>query len=203
MLHVKGSDPTKNPQTIPSRTFARSPMPAARTTSPTGSAIFAAAADVDYYHWEYDLSPDPFASSKIAFKLMNCVTFGKVRDETGTVGGTVPATLVADARRARPRSARSSPGVDQGLHGVRPPPPSSRTAGDATLTVVRPRPPDQRRVLPRRAAARRVRQVRLDRPDHQRQRRRSRSSSSSRRTDPLRTGSYSKTVTFTLSTTQP
>src|SRR6201999_1961306 len=47
----------------------------------------------DYYHWEYDSSPDAFASSKVAANLLNCITFGKVRDESGGVGGTVPATL--------------------------------------------------------------------------------------------------------------
>ena len=58
MLHVKGSDPATG-----AITDAGGPKDYTDWKS-----IFTAAADVDYYHWEYDLSPDPFASAKIAFK---------------------------------------------------------------------------------------------------------------------------------------
>ena len=48
---------------------------------------------------------------------MNCVTFGKVRDESGGVGGTVPGDARADARRAG--DVRRVPaGQGGGLHGV-------------------------------------------------------------------------------------
>ena len=50
------------------RTSRASPTPAARTTYTDWKRIFAAAADVDYYHWEYDMPPDAFASSKVAFE---------------------------------------------------------------------------------------------------------------------------------------
>ena len=83
MLHVKGSNPTTGAITDAGGVDDYTDW----------KSIFTAAADVDYYHWEYDLSPDPFASAKIAFKLLDCATFGKVRDESGGVGGTVPATL--------------------------------------------------------------------------------------------------------------
>jgi sugar phosphate isomerase/epimerase len=93
MLHVKGSDPTQNPQTIPSTDMSRVTDAGGPKDVTDWKRIFEAAADVDYYHWEYDLSPDPFASAKPAFNLMNTIQFGKVRDEGGAVGGTVPATL--------------------------------------------------------------------------------------------------------------
>src|SRR4051794_26068592 len=87
MLHVKGSDPTQNPGTIPSTDFTRVTDAGGPKDSTDWKRIFAAAADVDYYHWEYDLSADPFASAKPAYKLMDTIQFGKVRDETGGVGG--------------------------------------------------------------------------------------------------------------------
>ena len=93
MLHIKGSDPTQNPGTIPSTDFARITDAGGPKDVTDWKRIFEAAADVGYYHWEYDMSPDAFASSKVAANLLNCVTFGKVRDESGGVGGTVPATL--------------------------------------------------------------------------------------------------------------
>ena len=93
MLHVKGSDPTQNPSTIPSTDMSRVTDAGGPKDVTRWADIFAAAADVDYYHWEYDLSLDPFSSSKVAFDLMNNIKFGKVRDEQGTVGGTVPSTL--------------------------------------------------------------------------------------------------------------
>ena len=87
---------------------------------------------------------------------------------TGTVGGTVPATLslTLGAPAAFPAFV---PGVANDYTATTNATVTS-TAGDAALSVVRPRSPDQRRVLARRAAARRVRQVRLDRPDEQRDR---------------------------------
>src|SRR4051794_3624226 len=93
MLHVKGSDPTQNVSTIPSTDFARITDAGGPKDVTDWKRIFAAAADVDYYHWEYDMPADPFASAKVASSLLNCITFGKVRDEPGGVGGTVPATL--------------------------------------------------------------------------------------------------------------
>ena len=72
--------------------------------------------------------------------------------QPGGVGGTVPATLGADARRAGDRSARSRRAWRR---TTRPSTTANviRTAGDAALTRQRPRPPDQRRVLAARAAA--------------------------------------------------
>jgi len=93
MLHVKGSDPTQNPQTIPSTDMSRVTDAGGPKDVTDWKRIFEAAADVDYYHWEYDLPADAFASAKPAFNLMNTIQFGKVRDESGGVGGSVPATL--------------------------------------------------------------------------------------------------------------
>ena len=168
MLHVKGSDPTKNPSTIPSTDFARITDAGGPTDVTDWKRIFEAAADVDYYHWEYDMAADPFASSKIASTLLNTIQFGKVRDETGTVGGTVPATLSLTLGAPATFGA-FVPGV-QTDYSAQTTATVTSTAGDATLAVTDPGPPDQRRVQPRRAAARRVRQVHLDRPDHQRER---------------------------------
>ena len=81
------------------------------------------------------------------------------------------------------------------------------TAGDATLTVADPssdghRPPGQRHVLPGRAAAGPGRHQDLDRPDLQRVGPVTFKQSIAAN-EPLRTGTYSKTLTFTLSTTTP
>ena len=111
MLHVKGSNPTTG-----AITDAGGPKDYTDWKS-----IFTAAADVDYYHWEYDLSPDPFASAKIAFKLLDCATFGKVRDESGGVGGTVPATLALTLGTRRLASARSSRAWRRSTRPRRPP----------------------------------------------------------------------------------
>ena len=166
MLHVKGSDPTQNPSTIPSTDFARITDAGGPKDFTDWKWIFAAAADVDYYHWEYDMSPDPFASSKVAFNLLNCITFGKVRDESGGVGGTVPATLVADAGRRRElrllRPGRRADYTASTTANVI----STRRRRDADL--LRPRPPDQRRVLARAAAAGVAVEVDLERAGVQR-----------------------------------
>ena len=121
--------------------------------------------------------------------------------EQGTVGGSVPATLAltlgapADVRR-----------VHAGC--------GARVQASSTATVISARPATrrcrcsepglhgQRRVHARRAAAGRVLQVSWTAP----------TSNESvgiafkqliKANDPLRTGTYSKTLTFTLSTTQP
>jgi sugar phosphate isomerase/epimerase len=200
MLHVKGSDPTQNPQTIPSTDMSRVTDAGGPKDVTRWADIFAAAADVDYYHWEYDLSLDPYGSSKVAFDLMNSVKFGKVRDETGTVGGTVPATLALTLGGA-PTFGTFQPGV-QNDYSAQTTATVTSTAGDATLAVSDPghltngafslaeplrvefgksawTGPTSNESVP-------VTFKQLIKS-----------------TDPLRTGSYSKTVTFTLSTTQP
>jgi len=199
MLHVKGSDPTQNPSTIPSTDMSRVTDAGGAKDVTRWADIFAAAADVDYYHWEYDLALDPFASSKVAFKLMNELKFGKVRDESGTVGGTVPSTL--SLTLGAPASFGTfTPGVEQDYTAQTEATVLS-TAGNATLTA------DGGYLT--NGAFSLAEPLRIEF---------SKSAWTApttnekvgitfkqlvKRTDPLRTGSYSKTVTFTLSTTQP
>jgi sugar phosphate isomerase/epimerase len=38
-------------------------------------AVFRAATEVDYYHFEYDLAPDPVASAKNAFQFLSNIRF--------------------------------------------------------------------------------------------------------------------------------
>ncbi len=128
MLHVKGSNPTTG-----AITDAGGP-----DDYTDWKSIFTAAADVDYYHWEYDLAPDPFASAKIAFKLLDCVTFGKVRDESGSVGGTVPATLALTMGTPAGFGA-FTPGAAKDYTASTTATVIS-TAGDATLSVADPSP---------------------------------------------------------------
>ena len=122
-------------------------------------SIFTAAADVDYYHWEYDLSPDPFASSKIAFKLLDCVDVrqGPRRVRRRRRHGAGDAR--ADARHAAPRFGAFQPGVAKDYTASTTANVIS-TAGDATLSCRSehdgPGPPGQRHVL---AAAGRCRRV--------------------------------------------
>ena len=136
MLHVKGSDPTQNPSTIPSTDFARITDAGGPKDVTDWQRVFAAAADVDYYHWEYDLSADPFASSKVASNLLNCITFGKVRDESGGVGGTVPATLALTLGTAAGFGS-FQPGVARDYTASTTATVIS-TAGDATLSITDP-----------------------------------------------------------------
>ena len=77
------------------------------------------------------------------------------------------------------------------------------TAADATLSVSEPGFTDQRRVLAGRAAAGGAVEVGLDRADLERGGGRHVRSADQARTDALRTGSYTRTLTFTLSTTNP
>ena len=135
-LHVKGSDPTQNPSTIPSTDFARITDAGGPKDVTDWQRVFAAAADVDYYHWEYDLSADPFASSKVASNLLNCITFGKVRDESGGVGGTVPATLALTLGTAAGFGS-FQPGVARDYTASTTATVIS-TAGDATLSITDP-----------------------------------------------------------------
>ena len=124
-----------------------------------------------------------------------------VTEATAPVGGTVPATL-ALTLGAPATFGAFTPGVAKDYTATTTANVIS-TAGDAALTRLRPRPPDQRHV---RAAVSRCRS---------RSRRRSGPRPVSNdavtitfrqhigATDPLRTGAYSKTLTFTLSTTTP
>jgi sugar phosphate isomerase/epimerase len=136
MLHVKGSNPNGGGAPTPALEFARITDAGGPNDFTDWKRIFAAAADVDYYHWEYDLPPDAFASAKIASNLLNCVTFGKVRDESGGVGGTVPATLALTLGASASFGA-FQPGVAKDYT-------ASTTAnvissaGDATLSVADP-----------------------------------------------------------------
>jgi hypothetical protein len=199
MLHVKGSDPTKNPQTIPSTDMSRVTDAGGPTDVTRWADIFAAAADVDYYHWEYDLATDAFASSKVAFNLLNTVQFGKVRDEPGTVGGTVPATL--SLTLGAPASFGAfTPGITKEYTASTEATVLS-TAGDATLSATAGNLTNGAYSLPEPLRVEFSKSVwtapttneKVDVAFKQ----------LVKSTDPLRTGSYSKTVTFTLSTTQP
>ncbi|MDA0173769.1 hypothetical protein OJ998_32005 [Solirubrobacter taibaiensis] len=200
MLHVKGSDPTKNPQTIPSTDFTRVTDAGGPADVTDWKRIFEAAADVDYYHWEYDLGADPFASSKIASNLLNTIQFGKLRDETGTVGGTVPATLSLTLGAPATFGA-FTPGV-QNDYSAQTTATVTSTAGDATLAVT-----DPGHLTNGAFSLAEPLRVEFGKSSWT-----GPTSNESvpvtfkqliKRTDPLRTGSYSKTVTFTLSTTQP
>jgi sugar phosphate isomerase/epimerase len=199
MLHVKGSDPTQNPGTIPSTDFARITDAGGPKDVTDWPRIFAAAADVDYYHWEYDMAADPFASSKVASNLLNTVQFGKVRDEPGTVGGTVPATLSLTLGAPATFGA-FTPGV-QNDYSAQTTATVTSTAGDATLTADGGRltngafslPEPLRVEFSKATWTGPTSNENVDITFKQ----------LIKRTDPLRTGSYGKTVTFTLSTTQP
>ncbi len=190
MLHVKGSDPATG-----AITDAGGPKDYTDWKS-----IFTAAADVDYYHWEYDLSPDPFASAKIAFGLLDCVTFGKVRDESGGVGGSVPATLALTLGQSASFGA-FQPGVAKDYTASTTANVIS-TAGDATLsysdpghlmngTFALPSPLEVTLSKATWAAPVSNDPVTIGFKQH------------IGATDALRTGAYSKTLTFTLSTTTP
>ncbi|MDA0138800.1 hypothetical protein OJ962_14960 [Solirubrobacter sp. CPCC 204708] len=201
MLHVKGSDPTKNPQTIPSTDMSRVTDAGGPNDVTDWKRIFEAAADVDYYHWEYDLSLDPFNSSKVAFNLMNTIKFGKVRDEPGTVGGTVPATLaltLGTGATFEPFIA----GAPTKEYTASTSATVTSTAGDATLAVSEPGHLTNGAFSLAEPLKVEFSKSTWNGP----------TSNENvdvtfkqliKSTDPLRTGSYSKTVTFTLSTTQP
>jgi hypothetical protein len=130
LLHVKGSDPTAADRQ--SRiTQAGGPRDATQW-----QRILSAAADVDYYHFEYDLPADPFAAARDAFPFLECIRFGKLRDETGSVGGTVPATL--SLTMGAPASFGAfTPGVARDYTASTTANVIS-TAGDATLSVADP-----------------------------------------------------------------
>jgi len=190
MLHVKGSNPATG-----AITDAGGP-----DDYTDWKSIFTAAADVDYYHWEYDLAPDPFASSKTAFGLMNCIQFGKVRDEPGGVGGTVGATLSLTLGNAASFGA-FTPGVAKDYTASTTATVIS-TAGDATLsasdpghltngTFALPSPLEVSFSKSTWTAPVSNDPVTIGFKQH------------IGANDALRTGSYSKTVTFTLSTTTP
>ena len=167
MLHVKGSDPTQNPGTIPSTDFARITDAGGPKDVTDWKRIFEAAADVDYYHWEYDMSPDAFASSKVA---SNAAELHHVRQGPRRVGRRRrhgAGDALADAGRRPRASARSSPGVARDYTASTTANVIS-TAGDATLTLLRPGPPDQRRVLAHAAAAGHALEVDLERAGLQR-----------------------------------
>jgi sugar phosphate isomerase/epimerase len=200
MLHVKGSDPTKNPSTIPSTDFARITDAGGPNDVTDWKRIFAAAADVDYYHWEYDMSADAFASSKVASQLLNCITFGKVRDESGGVGGTVPATLSLTLGGAASFGS-FAPGVAREYT-------ASTTAnvissaGDATLTYS-----DPGRLTNGAFSLAQPLQVSLSKSVWNAPVSNDAVTIGFKQAiganEALRTGNYSKTLTFTLSTTTP
>ena len=134
-----------------------------------------------------------------------------------SAGGTVPATLVADARRAR-ASARSRPAWPGSTTPTATATVTS-TAGDAALSVADPAtdrsgPAGERRVLARAAGpGRRHGRVRADRRTPQALHSYGgpvsndalaiRFKQAIGASEPLRTGAYTKTFTFTLSTTTP
>jgi sugar phosphate isomerase/epimerase len=200
MLHVKGSDPSAGTQPAPALDFGRLTDAGGPQDATDWKRIFEAAADVDYYHWEYDQAPDPFASAKVAFNLMNCLQFGKVRDEPGGVGGTVPATLSLTLGSSASFGA-FTPGVAKDYTASTTANVIS-TAGDAALTYSDPGhltngtfslPSPLEVTLSKAAWTAPVSNdvVNVAFKQH------------IGATDALRTGTYSKTLTFTLSTTTP
>ena len=84
MLHMKGSTRTR-----PSRVGITDLGGPDDYTD--WKSILAAAADVDYYHWETDLRPTPSPANGLQAAGLHPVRQGPRRD--GPVGGTVPATL--------------------------------------------------------------------------------------------------------------
>ena len=147
MLHVKGSDPTKNPQTIPSTDMSRVTDAGGPTDVTDWKRIFEAAADVDYYHWEYDLGAGPVRvlEDRVQPDEHAGVRQGPRRDRHR--GRHRPGDALADAGRARhvrhvrPGCPERLLGPDHG-HGH-----LDRRRRDARGH--RSRPPDQRRVQPR------------------------------------------------------
>ena len=120
----------------------------------------------------------------------------------GTVGGSVPATLVADARHAgdvRRRSRRASRGSTTATTDAN----VISTAGDAALSVSEPRPPARNGAfsLPQPL------QVAFSKTAWTAPVSNDKVTLTFKQAiganDALRTGTYSKTLTFTLSTTTP
>ena len=126
-------------------------------------------------------------------------------DTPGTVGGSVGATLSLTLG-APAQFGAFTPGV---ARTTRPPPTATviSTAGDAALTVADPSPIATGHLvngaLPRRSPLGGPGTVKTWAGPPPTSRSRSRSGSPSAPTRPLRTGTYSKTLTFTLSTTTP
>ena len=120
--------------------------------------------------------------------------------ENGSAGGTVPATLSL-AMGPNATFGAFRPGVAKDYTATTTANVIS-TAGDAALSVSDPGPPDQRRVLVAVAAGGRVLQGGVDGSHVQRG-----GDVTFKQhigaSDALRTGAYSKTLTFTLSTTTP
>ena len=124
-----------------------------------------------------------------------------IAEAPGTVGGTVPATLSLTLGAAA-TFAPFVPGVAREYTAATTATVTRRPATRRSRSAVRP--PGQRRVHPPPAACRsRSRGRRGTRPVVQRRRRRHVQAGDRRRPTPLRTGTYSKTLTFTLSTTSP
>jgi sugar phosphate isomerase/epimerase len=200
MLHVKGSNPSAGTQPTPALDFGRLTDAGGPNDATDWKRIFEAAADVDYYHWEYDQAPDPFASAKVSFNLLNCLQFGKVRDESGGVGGTVGATLALTLGNTASFGA-FTPGVAKDYTASTTANVIS-TAGDATLSYSDPGhltngpfslPSPLEVSLSKSTWSAPVSNdaVTVGFKQH------------IGATDALRTGAYSKTLTFTLSTTTP
>jgi sugar phosphate isomerase/epimerase len=75
MLHVKGSDPNGGGPPRPDYAFQRITDVGGPRDITDWKAVFRAASNVDYYHFEYDLAPDPFASAASAFRYLDCIRF--------------------------------------------------------------------------------------------------------------------------------
>ena len=147
------------------------------------------------------MSPDAFASSKVASNLLNCITFGKVRDESGGVGGTVPATLSLTLGGAASFGA-FAPGVARDYTASTTANVIS-TAGDATLTHSDPGHLTNGAFSLRAAAAGVAVEVDLERAGLQRPGDGRLQAVDRRQRARCAPGTYSKTLTFTLSTTTP
>ena len=126
---------------------------------------------------------------------------GRHRDRAARVGGTVPATLSLTLGAPATFGA-FTPGVAKDYTASTTANVIS-TAGDAALTVSRPGPPDERHVRAAVAAGGRVLRRRLDGAGLQRPGDDRVQAARSARPTRCAPAAYSKTLTFTLSTTTP
>lgn len=78
-LEGLGYDQTSQLLSFLRRNSDRISMLHVKGSSPDGAAVFdritTAGGPLDYYHFEYDLPLDPFATAKQAFEFLDCVRF--------------------------------------------------------------------------------------------------------------------------------
>ncbi|RKQ93616.1 zinc carboxypeptidase [Solirubrobacter pauli] len=168
----------------------------------SGATTFAGVSTDDTLLWGFGLEnvADRAKRKSLVFEAMKHLGVDPYTSTTGTAGGTVPATL-ALTLGAPATFGAFTPGVDR-EYATKTDATVISTAGDATLTVSEPGrltngafslAEPLRVELAKSAWTGPVSNEKVDVTFKQ----------LIKKTDPLRTGSYSKTLTFTLSTTQP